>query len=198
MIAEKKLSNRLKRFSNRYYIIPLLVLLAIIVVLLDAHPSGTPGLKELSGGAGTLDGYFGYTVRQAYDLLGTIGPVGRGLYQRYLCLDWLLAVVFMLLHSLVITALLRMSKADGRWQWLNLLPFVRSAFDIVENGLLLALLLNYPARLPFIAWAADVATVSKWVVFYFAVAATLILCTLACHEFFLKRMKKHEGLEGTV
>ena len=146
MNVPTKISGRLTKYANRRYILPLLGLLILILIAMERGPFGSEKIKQLSGGAGTLDMTFGYSTAQAYSLLDRIGSAGRELYVRLLGLDFLFAVVYMALQALLVTALIQKAKLGARWEKLNLLPFLRSALDVVENTLLLGLIAGFPGQ----------------------------------------------------
>ncbi|HWQ29392.1 MAG TPA: hypothetical protein VN549_00265 [Negativicutes bacterium] len=52
---------------------------------------------------GMLDMQLGYSQSQVYNMLDRIGEEGRSVYAGLLRLDYLFAVVFMLLQSLLMT-----------------------------------------------------------------------------------------------
>ena len=67
------------------------------------------------------------------------------------------------LLSVSITLLFRrLSFSGAYWQYLGLLPLACMAFDYLEDALLLALLVSYPAWLPLAASAAGFAAFAKY------------------------------------
>jgi hypothetical protein len=169
-------SKKLQRFTTRRYMIPLFVLLVIILTLMEASPIGSVRLKALSGGTGMLDMEFGYNPVQVYGFLNRIGDAGLQLYKALLGLDYLFAVVFMLLQALLITNLLQRAGINHpNLQMLNLLPFVRSALDALENCFLLAILFQYPVQLPALVAVSSAVTISKLVVHRVIIVLTFSL-----------------------
>ncbi len=161
-----RISNSLQKYTSRYYLIPLIILFAALAVWIDRGPIGNTRLKELSGGLGMLDmQHFGYSETVAYDMLAQIGPAGRTFYAQLLGVDVVFALVYMLMQSLLLTNLLQRAHIAGRWQLLNLLPWLRSGLDILENGALLGLLYRFPARLAGLAFLASTLTLLKWLVY---------------------------------
>lgn len=189
------ISNGMQRFATKKYIIPLLIMFIIIIALMEISPIGKVRLNEMSGGAGMLDMQFGYSQLQVYDLLGSIGTVGRQLYMRLLGLDLIFAVVFMLLQSLMITALLRKAQVNHHWHKLNLLPFVRSALDILENCFILVMLNNYPIQLPIIIAISCMITILKWIIYSAIIAVAFTLGALTSRRSILSKMEKRKNKE---
>jgi hypothetical protein len=169
-------SNGLQRFTTRRYILPLFVLLVIVLAFMEVSPIGSARLKALSGGTGMLDMEFGYSPAQVYGFLDRIGDAGQQIYKVLLGLDYLFAVVFMLLQALLITNLLQRAGINhSGLQLLNLLPFVRSALDALENCFLLAILFQYPAQFPALVAASSALTISKLVVHRMIIVLTFSL-----------------------
>lgn len=187
-----KVSNGLKRFANKRYILPLLALLIIILVFMQCGPFGSAMLKEMSGGTGTLDMHFAYSADQAYSYLDTIGSAGRLMYNRLLGLDFLFAVVYMTLQSLLITALIKKAKLAAHWEKLNLLPFVRSALDFAENIILLLLIANFPEKLTVAVMVASVITAVKLSINYGYIAFAFCLGALTTLQTVLLKSKKQQ------
>lgn len=169
-------SKELQRFTNRRYMIPLFVLFIIILAFMEVSPIGSARLKALSGGTGMLDMEFGYSPAQVYGFLNRIGDAGQQIYKALLGLDYPFAVVFMLLQALLITNLLQRAGINhSGLQLLNLLPFVRSALDALENCFLLAILFQYPAQSPALVAMSSTLTITKLVVHRVIIVLTFSL-----------------------
>jgi hypothetical protein len=194
------ISKFMQRFATKKYIIPLLIMFIIIIILMEISPIGKVKLKEMSGGAGMLDMQFGYSQLQVYDMLGSIGTAGRLLYMRLLGLDFIFAVIFMLLQSLLITALLQKAQVSHHWYKLNLLPFVKSALDILENCFILLMLFNYPTKFLVIVCISSVVTILKWIIYGVVIAITFTLGALTSHRSILSKIekRKYKELRGTI
>jgi len=184
------ISNGLQRFARKKYIISLFIMFITIVALLELSPIGAFRLKEMSGGIGMLDMEFGYSQLQVYSLLDSIGAAGRQLYSRMLGLDFIFAVIFMLFQSLLLTVLLRKTAVNQYLQKLNILPFVRSALDIVENIFLLVILFNYPGHYPNIIKISSAITILKWIVYYAIITVAFTLGTLMSYQSILSKIQR--------
>jgi len=137
-----------------------------------------------------LDMQFGYSQLQVYDMLASIGTAGRQLYSRLLGLDFLFAVIFMFLQSLLLTVLLRKAAANQYLQKLNMLPFVRSALDIIENVFILVILFNYPTHYLTIVRISSMVTILKWIVYYAIIAVAFMLGSLISYQAILTKVQK--------
>lgn len=188
-----KISEGMQRFANRKYMIPLAVVFIIILVLMEISPISSSRLEQISGGRGMLDMQFGYSPAQTYTLLNDLGLEGRQVYTGLLGLDFAFAVVFMLLQSLLFTNLLNRVGASPALKLINLLPFVRSALDMLENICLLALLFNHPNQLQGLVGLASTITMLKWIVYRAVIAIALILGVITTTKNFLPKNKIQLG-----
>lgn len=173
-------SERIIRRTNKRNAIIALALLVATLVVMEASPFGKEALKIASGGRGMLDMRFAYNAEYVSGMFTALGTEGRILYARLLALDVAFAFAFMAFQSLVLSALIRRTGITGNARCLNLLPALRSALDLAENALLLALLALFPGTAGSTAFIALVLVASavtsvKWIVYYAVIAALLIL-----------------------
>jgi hypothetical protein len=150
----------------------------VIIVSMEKSPVNSAALKRLNAGIGMLDMQFGYSQLQVYNMLDIIGLKGQQHYSEFLGIDFVFSVVFMLLQALLITVLLKKAGVDEKFAILNLLPFVRSALDIIENCFILTIIFSYPIKLPLIVQLSSTATMLKWIIFSVIVAVLLLLTAL--------------------
>lgn len=190
------ISNEIKRFANKKYIIPALVLFIIMLVLMERSPIGSIELKELNAGIGMLDMQFGYSPILAYNMFEQIGSTGRELYSKLLGLDFIFSVVYMVLQSLLITALMRKTSLSARWGKLNLLPFARTVLDFAENGLLLFLLASFPAKHMATVEISSVITIVKLVINYGYIAIVFTMGALTTRQSVLSKIQKQKYKES--
>lgn len=166
-----RLSDRAYNFASKQTV---LLLLFSLVVVLFTMQIGTNGMKKFDSTAEMLDmSKLGYSAAMAYGLLDNLGSTGRLIYIQQLGIDFLFAVVYAFFQSVMISGLMKRGQVDTRWQPLNLLPFLRSAFDMMENCFILSIIFQYPARLIGLVTIASTITVIKWVV-YGVVIITLL------------------------
>jgi hypothetical protein len=170
------LSSKMERLAARKYMIPLGILFVVLLVIMQFGPDSIVRLTRESGGIGMLDMKFGYSQSQVIRMMENLGAEGRQLYIRILCIDFLFLTVFMLLLSALITVLLRAAAIDARWQTLNLLPIIRSVFDLLENVLLTIILIRFPYNSEALIRAACMMTILKWLAFIAMIAVIAVLC----------------------
>ena len=160
-------SNYMQKYANKKFVLPLFMMFVVLLTIMQKISTSSPLLKT-----GTLDmQYSGYNQTIVYSMLDSMGITGRQLYIWLLGVDVLFIFVFTLLLSLMLTVLTRKARLRESFKLINMLPFVRGILDVVENCMILAILLNYPFKLPVIVAISSVVTVSKFIV----LAATSIL-----------------------
>lgn len=189
-------SNGMRKFANKKYIIPLLILLVIILIFMERGPFGSEKIKELSSGVGTLDMKYGYSAVQAYSMFEKIGSEGRLAYSKLLYLDFVFALVYMSLQSLLITALIKKAKLSAKYEKLNLLPVVRSALDVAENCLLLILLAAFPVQHTVAVSIASAITIVKLTINYVYIAGVFFLGALTTSQTIVLKSKYKETRQG--
>ncbi|MEO5660661.1 MAG: hypothetical protein ABIQ90_12845 [Polaromonas sp.] len=160
----KNLLRRLQKISNAKNFGVLLVAYGLYtpVFFFADVPFGLIKIKPHAQGSNILDVELFYSAEQAYQRLALFGAPGRAVYYHILMGDLIYPALLGGLLSVSITWLFRRLNFSGAyWPCLGLLPLVNMAFDYTEDALLLTLLANYPAQLPWIATAAGLATLSK-------------------------------------
>ncbi len=192
MMTLNAVSSGMKKFANKKYIIPLLILLVIILIFMERGPFGSEKIKELNSGIGTLDMKFGYSASQAYSMFEKIGSEGRLAYSKLLCLDFVFALVYMFLQSLLITALIRKAKLSAGFEKFNLLPVVRSALDVAENCLLLSLIAVFPVQHTVAVSIASIITIVKLTINYGYIAGVFFLGALSTGQTIVLKSKYKE------
>ena len=125
-------------------------------------------MRELASGQPILDMRMtGYSPREAYRLLETLGPVGRCSYLEMLwTIDLLLPALF--------TAFLWASVSQGalrRWRWAALLG---GGADYVENATITLLLLGFPAQSDVLVRLASTLTVAKCSLYFASLALGIV------------------------
>ncbi len=159
-----RLSDRAYNYASKQTFFFMLVFLVVILITMQF---GSNGMKKFDHAAEMLDmNTFGYSVTEVYGLLTRLGATGRLIYIQQLGIDFLFAVVFALFQSVMISGLIKRSKADERLKILNLLPFLRSFLDLIENGLLLSIIFGFPVENIMLVTTASVVTIAKWIIYY--------------------------------
>lgn len=194
----KKVIRALSKFeliATKKYITPVCITLAIILIFMEKGPFGTTKLRQLSGGKGMLDMEFGYSISQVYSMLDVIGNNGQQLYIKLLCLDFLFMIFYVLFQSLIIAALIKKAGLNDYFKIVNILPFLRSALDIIENFLLLKILLGYPLKMPALVNISSIITISKLILNIIIIGFIVLLGILVIKQNIASKVKMQKGSE---
>jgi hypothetical protein len=160
------------------------LLLAVLVVFavhsLD-FPGSVPNFERLSGGGVLLDVKPSFSEEMTYQRLSEYGDEGRKNYVfRNLTVDIVLPLaVFPALFLLMRHALKRSSLGRIARALLFSLPFLYVAFDLVENGTVLALLGYFPDRMHLLAGILPYITMVKRTASLLALAIPLVVLGVA-------------------
>jgi hypothetical protein len=95
--------------------------------------------------------------------------------ERFVNKKYIIVVIVMFLQSLIITFLLEKAHFSESFKILNMLPFVRSLMDIIENCFILGFIFNYPVRVPALVRISSVFTNLKWVTYGLIIALLILL-----------------------
>lgn len=153
--------SKLEILATKKYITPIITILAIILILMEKGPFGAAKLRQLTGGTGMLDMLFGYSVSQVYSMLEIIGNAGQQIYIELLYLDFAFMIFYTLFQSFIITALIKKARLNDYFKILNILPFLRSILDIIENFFILKILFHYPLKMITLVNISSIITISK-------------------------------------
>jgi hypothetical protein len=192
------LSGRIKRLASYKTILPAFLLFITVLILMLKGPFGSERIKELSAGLGTLDMRFLYSPSDAAELFERLGAAGRQTYTRLLTFDFAFLMSYMMMQSLLISALIRKANLPERWNKLNLLPILRSLLDAIENCLLLVLLTAYPAQYPAMAVIASVFTTVKLGINYAYIALVFSLGAISTRASMMKKITMTKETRQTI
>lgn len=102
---------------------------------------GVRGIRRYDSSFQSPDMKFYYSVKQVFETFERIGVAGRLIYQKYLILDCLFTLFFLIV-MLTITNRLITDPSVG--SFLFVVCVLRAAFDLLENSFLLIVLKKYP------------------------------------------------------
>lgn len=164
----KKLSTWLYRNTKGWRILALLVLQVLIQATL------LPRQAAKLAPTGPIDLLFFYTPDQAYRMVSAYGDALRAQYRTFeLTVDIFYPIVYTLLLGFAISWLFnRTVDSDKTMRRMNVLPFGGWLFDLLENLAIVTMLTIYPSQPTWLAWAATLFTMVKWL---FAVASLALL-----------------------
>jgi hypothetical protein len=159
----KRLSEFFTRMSRGWVVI----LATIIFLLFMAFvlPGQAVKAEQASGGAGSPDTSFWYSVEDLYQFAESYGEAGRAAYIRA---RWSFDLIYPIVYALfLITAtswlFAQIRSASSRLQNVNLVPFFGMIFDYLENIATSVVMLRYPQLSLLAANAAPVLTLMKWI-----------------------------------
>lgn len=140
----------------------LILLLLAAVIFLNAVVFAD--MSAVLGETGPIDLQFFYTPERVYGMVEAYGPEVRIQYRTFaLTADVIYPVVYTLLFGLLISWLFRRGLApDSRLHGLNLVPLGAGIFDLLENLAIAGMLTIHPSTPAWLAWAATVLTMAKW------------------------------------
>ncbi len=151
---------------NNIKVISLIGFLGFLVCLFIMYRTGygIRGIQVHSPSFRLLDMRFYYnpdTVKQTFE---QIGKGGRYAYQRYLVLDF----IFILCFLITMITILNFININVQIRtMLCILCGMRALFDVIENLLLIHMLRQYPRFNEFLASACSCFTTFKFIMLYF-------------------------------
>ena len=160
----------------------------LMLYLIDFSPIGVAGLLKVSCGTNILDFETRYSADFAYNLLESMGEIGRHFYlTKVLVLDIFFPPSLMLFLFCWLSLLLKkVTKSGNRLRYLIILPLVYLLLNYTENIGITTMLIYYPARLVTICIATGIITSIKKSV----VLVCLIAFTGLCASFLFNRRGK--------
>lgn len=136
-----------------------------------------------------IDMNFYNSINGIVQYLIELGTFGRNSYLTLLWIDLLLAVTFFLLQATLLTRLLHaIGKRD--FQWIIVLPLLRSIADLFENISLMIAIINFTAPVTWVLHIARIATPIKWIFMYITIPILLLLIVLNIMKICRKKLIK--------
>lgn len=137
-------------------------LLVFICVHFLHFPGSLPDFREASGGGTLFDNDIAWTPEELYQRLGSFGERGRDNYVfRNLTVDMLLPLSLFPFLYLWMRRSIRDLESIPLRQGLLALPWAYLLFDVIENLIVLALILNFPLQMPILVAVLPYATLLK-------------------------------------
>lgn len=153
------------------------VTFAIIALFRSSLPMTDTALRTVSG-EGILDVDFNHNASFVISQLTAYTEQGRIIYQRFIALDLVFVFAYGFAFSLLISRLTLHNRS-----YLNLVPWLASLSDFMENCCHLLLLKLYPSSPIAIAAVASSATRFK----YTFIALSFVALLIALWQFFRAR-----------
>ena len=181
MMLVVRTSEELRRFVSTRRILWALGALVLSLVAMQVVPFGSRAMKALVPGGGVLDMEFAWSSRRAASLFEALGLSGRTLYRGFLGLNFVYAICSAWFQSLTISRLFLKAGLPERFGLVNMLPYAKAVFDLLENVLIFIALSAFstslPTAFPGLTITASLATSAKWILYYGCIAALVGLGT---------------------
>jgi len=168
--------KRLSEFFTRATRGWVAILATVIFLLFMAFvlPGQAVNAEQASGGAGSPDTSFWYSVDDLYQFAESYGEAGRAAYVRA---RWTFDLIYPLVYAFFLISTVSWTfafaiPAASRWRRVNLIPFFSMIFDYLENIASSLVMARYPQPMEVAANLAPVFTLLKW---FFVSASFLIL-----------------------
>lgn len=121
------------------------------------------GFLAHSNGAKVLDMRFGYDVADVVQLFTTLNVVGRSIYVRYLCTDFIFIASFAIVQNYILRFAIGKAMLNSKWRVLLTIAYFRAFFDVTENIIMLILLNSFPTILSSLVTVASCVTRIKFI-----------------------------------
>ncbi|MDR3598193.1 MAG: hypothetical protein P4L60_25975 [Clostridium sp.] len=140
----------------------LLVILIFISALMIMRKI-EPDFLAHSNGAKVLDMRFGYDVADVLRLFMTLDVLGRSIYVRYLCIDFVFIASFAIVQNYILKFIMGQVMLSSKWRVLLAIAYLRAFFDVTENIIILILLTSFPTMLSSLVTVASCVTRIKYI-----------------------------------
>jgi hypothetical protein len=158
----KRITDWLRRISTGRVALAALIMFLLFSALV--LPRQATKAEQETGGTGSPDTSFSYSVGDLYRMAEAYGVQGRQAYIRArftFDLVWPLVYTFFLVTA-ISWVFGRAFAPDSRWQRANLAPLLGALFDYLENLSTSLVMLRYPAHTAVVDLLAPVFTALKW------------------------------------
>ncbi len=159
----KRISDWFTKISTG--IVTLVCLLIFLVFSGLVLPEQAAKADSYAGEAGSPDTSLFYTSEDLYRFAESYGEEGRTAYIRArFTFDVIWPITYLAFLATAISWLLRKTNLpSSSWGLLNLVPFIGTAFDFIENSMAAIVMARYPQTTIVIDELAGVFTLLKWV-----------------------------------
>jgi len=124
-----------------------------------------------------------------------IGGFGRDKYLYLLSIDLVLIIVLCVLQSTLIRKLLKGIDKVQRFEWLVILPLLRSGADLLETLSYMTLTKVFPSAPKILLYTGTIFTTVKWI--FMATIVIVLIGLIGLNINNLIREKKHNILSRT-
>lgn len=184
----KKVSNWFYQRVNWKWVAAAVVVFACFIAFI--LPWQAAKSEEATGGGQSPDSSFLYTANDLYQMAEQYGEAGRSAYiQARFTFDLIWPLAYLFLLVVLLSILYRVLPVKSCWRWVNLIPVLGWAMDMLENTGASLIMSRYPERTPVLAELTPIFTLLKWCLIYASFAA-LVPGVLITVLYYIRRRKK--------
>jgi hypothetical protein len=180
-----------KKTYNKYIMISFMT----TMFLMENNLFGKGYIKKIIPDFKMLDMNYLNTPGEITSYLVNIGELGRDKYLYLLSIDLVLIIVLCVLQSTLIRKLLKGIEKIDKYEWLIVLPFLRSGADFFETLSYMTLTKVFPSAPKILLYTGTIFTTVKWI--FMAAIVIVIIGLLGLNIRNLIREKKHSILSRT-
>jgi uncharacterized BrkB/YihY/UPF0761 family membrane protein len=146
--------------------------------------------EEATGEGHSPDSSFLYTANDLYQMAEQYEEAGRSAYiQARFTFDLIWPLAYLFLLVVLLSILYRVLPVKSHWRWVNLVPVLGWAMDMLENFGASLTMHRYPAHTPVVAELTPIFTLMKWCLIYAGFAA-LIPGVVVTVVYYMRKRKK--------
>jgi len=180
-----------KKAYNKYIMISFMT----TMYLMENNFFGKGYIKKIIPDFKMLDMNFFNTPNEITSYLINIGGFGRDKYLYLLSIDLVLIIVLCVLQSTLIRKLLKGIDKVQRFEWLVILPLLRSGADLLETLSYMTLTKVFPSAPKILLYTGTIFTTVKWI--FMAAIVIVLIGLIGLNINNLIREKKHNILSRT-
>ena len=180
-----------KKAYNKYIMISFMT----TMYLMENNFFGKGYIKKIIPDFKMLDMNFFNTPYEITSYLINIGGFGRDKYLYLLSIDLVLIIVLCVLQSTLIRKLLKGIDKVQRFEWLVILPLLRSGADLLETLSYMTLTKVFPSAPKILLYTGTIFTTVKWM--FMAAIVIVLIGLIGLNINNLIREKKHNILSRT-
>jgi len=180
-----------KKAYNKYIMISFMT----TMYLMENNFFGKGYIKKIIPDFKMLDMNFFNTPYEITSYLINIGGFGRDKYLYLLSIDLVLIIVLCVLQSTLIRKLLKGIDKVQRFEWLVILPLLRSGADLLETLSYMTLTKVFPSAPKILLYTETIFTTVKWI--FMATIVIVLIGLIGLNINNLIREKKHNILSRT-
>jgi hypothetical protein len=136
-----------------------------------------------------IDSHFFNSISEISTSFEILTAADRNTYLFIFGFDMLFLIGLFLLQGILFIKMLNAIGADKKYEWLILIPLLRSIFDFIENISFMLISIQYPEQNLFIIHTAALTTPVKWLLLWLSIAVLTILLFINIRNKIHKKME---------